>query len=212
MIAQMGKSERSSHKTQYSSLDVSLTLLSCHYPRKLMKHLREERKIPIAKISDGVYYINKETFIVQIIVTKELSPEDDLYLHCLTNNLQDITLINRLADDCKLYPKQDIYNKYMHQITTANSKTKGDKIMVCEGILNLYGTSSAEIIERTKKEDAEYYLPKIEQLTSQNNNLFSQVDDLSSQNSDLSSQIAYLQSLLAKHNIPFDLNSKPNEC
>ena len=212
LIAQMGKSDSPSCKRQYSSLDISLTLLSCHYPRKLMKHLREERKIPVAKISDGVYYINKETFIIQIIVTKELSPEDNLYLHCLTDNLQDIGLINRLADDCKLHPKQDIYNKYMHQITAANSKTKGEQIMVCEAILNLYGTSSAEIIERTKKEEAEYYLPKIEQLTSQNNNLFSQVDDLSSQNSDLSSQIAYLQSLLAKHNIPFDLNSEPNEC
>ena len=145
-----------------------------------------------------MYYINKETFRIQIIVTRELSPEDDLYLHCLTDNLQDIGLINRLADDCKLHPKQDIYNKYMHQITTANSKTKGEQIMVCEAILNLYGTSSAEIIERTKKEDAEYYLPKIEQLTSQN-------DDLSSQN-------AYLKTLLAKHNIPFDLNSEPNEC
>ena len=193
LIAQMGKSERDSRKTQYSSLDVSLTLLSCHYPRKLMKHLREDRKIPVAKISDGVYHINKETFPIQIIVTRELSPEDNLYLHCLTDNLQDIGLINRLADDCKLHPKQDIYNKYMHQITTANSKTKGEQIMVCEGILNLYGTSSAEIIERTKKEDAEYYLPKIEQLTSQND--------------DLSSQITYLKSLLEKHNIPFDFRS-----
>ncbi len=63
--------------------------------------------------------------------------------------------------------------------------------MVCEGLLNLCGTSSAEIIERTKKEDAEYYLPKIEQLTSQN---------------------AYLKTLLVKHNIPFDLKSEPSEC
>lgn len=61
--------------------------------------------------------------------------------------------------------------------------------MICEGILNLCGTSSAEIIERTKKEAAEYYLPKINKLTSQN-------DDLSSQN-------AYLKSLLTQNNIPF---------
>lgn len=61
--------------------------------------------------------------------------------------------------------------------------------MICEGILNLCGTSSAEIIERTKKEDAEYYLPKIEQLSSQNN---------------------YLKALLKQHNIPFDLES--NNC
>ena len=184
LIAQMGKSERTTHKTQYSSLNVSLTLLSCHYPRKLMKHLKQERKIPVAKISDGVYYINKETFCVQIIVTKELSPEDNLYLHCLTDNLQDTALVNRLADDYKLHQEQEIYIKYLHQVSTANfKKTKGDKAMVCEGLLNLCGTSSAEIIERTKKEAAEYYLPQID---------------------NLSSRITYLESLLKKNNITFD--------
>ena len=189
LIAQMGKSDSSSRGYQYSSLDVSLTLLSCHYPRKLMNHLKQERKLPVAKISNGVYYINKETFHIQIIVTKELSSEDNLYLYCLTDNLQDTTLANRLADDCNLHQEQDIYIKYLHQISTANfKKMKGDTTMVCEGLLNLCGTSSAEIIERTKKEDAEYYLPKINQLTSQN---------------------TYLKSLLTKHNIPFDLGGEP---
>ena len=191
LIAQMGKSERASRKTQYSSLDVSLTFLSCRYPRKLMKHLREERKIPVAKISDGVYYINKETFLIQIIVTKELSPEDNLYLRCLTDNLQDAALASRLADDYKLHPEQEIYVNYMHQITTANAKTKGEQTMlICEGLLNLFGTSSAEIIERAKKESDEYYLPQID---------------------DLSSQITYLKSLLAKNNIPFDLKSESTD-
>ncbi len=32
--------------------------------------------------------------------------------------------------------------------------------MVCEGLLNLFGTSSEEIIAITKQEDAEYYLLK----------------------------------------------------
>ncbi|MDE5866946.1 MAG: 3-isopropylmalate dehydrogenase, partial [Lachnospiraceae bacterium] len=81
LIAQMGKSDSSSRGYQYSSLDISLTLLSCHYPRKLMNHLKQERKLHVAKISNGVYYINKETFHVQIIVTKELSYEDNLYLY-----------------------------------------------------------------------------------------------------------------------------------
>ena len=57
--------------------------------------------------------------------------------------------------------------------------------MVCEGILNLCGTSSEEIIERTRKEEAEYYLPKIDSL---------------------STQIAYLKSLLEQNNIPFQLD------
>ena len=191
LIAQMGKSKSNSPERQYSSLDVSLTLLSCHYPRKLIKHLRRERNLTIAKLSDGVYYINKETFDIQIIVTRELSPEDNLYLRCLTDNLQDTDLANSLAEDYKLHQEQEIYIKYLHQVTTANAKkTKGDETMVCEGLLNLCGTSSAEIIERTKKEEAEYYLPKINQLTSQNE--------------DLSSQIAHLKSLLVQNNIPFN--------
>ena len=194
LIAKMCKARHDSHRKQYSSLDVSLTLLSCHYPRKLIKHLRVERKLTIEKVCPGVYYINKETFNIQIIVTRELLPEDNLYLSCLTDKLQDTALANRLADDYKSHQEQDIYIKYMNQITNANKKKKGESAMVCEGILNLCGTSSKEIIERTKKEEAEYYLPKINQLTSR-------VDELSSRNT-------YLESLLKKNNIPFDLRAQ----
>ena len=62
--------------------------------------------------------------------------------------------------------------------------------MVCEGILNLCGTSSEEIIERTRKEEAEYYLPKIDSL---------------------STQIAYLKSLLEQNNIPFQLDPETDQ-
>ncbi len=55
--------------------------------------------------------------------------------------------------------------------------------MICEGILNLCGTSSEEIIERTRKEDAEYYLPKID----------------------------YLKSLLTQNNIPFNLETESRD-
>lgn len=168
-----------SDKKTYSSLDISLTLLSCHYPRKLIKHLREERKIVVEKSSPGVYHINKETFTAQIIVTSKLPPEENLYLHCLTNKLQDKGLINCLADDYKLHQEQDTYIRYMHQLTTANIKLKGDTPMVCEGILNLCGTSSEEIIERTRREDEDYYMPRIN----------------------------YLKSLLEQNNIPFDLDN-----
>ena len=64
-------------------------------------------------------------------------------------------------------------------------------------IFFLIRQSSEEIIERTKKEEAEYYLPKIDQLSSKVN--------------DLSSQIIYLKSLLTQNGIPFNLESEPND-
>ena len=190
--------EQTGESNQYSALDVSLTFLSLHYPQMLIKHLRADRKLTVASVSPGVYHINKETFITQIIVTKELPSVENLYLRCLTDMFNDIELANRLADDYKKHQGQDIYIRYMHQLTTANLKTKGDLPMVCEGLLNLYGTSSEEIIERTKREEAEYYQPKIDQLSSQNDSLSAQVD--------------YLKSLLTQHNIPFNLESELSEC
>lgn len=197
---------------QYNASDISITFLTFHYPRKLVKHLRNERKLTIAKISPGVYHINKEIFNIQIIVTYELPSEKNLYLHCLNNNLRDITLINRLVDDYAIHRDQDIYTKYMHQLTTANTKTKGASPMVCEGLFNLFGTSSEEIIARTKQESDAYYLPKIEelsssnkQLTSSNKELFSLNEKLSSANKTLSSQIELLKNLLTQNGISFDL-------
>ncbi len=123
---------------------------------------------------------NKENFTAQIIVTRQLAPEDNLYLYCLTNNLSATNLIQKLTDDYTLHQEQAIYVQYMHQLTTANIKTEGGSPMICEGLLNLCGTSSKEIIERTKEEEADYYLP----------------------------QIDYLKSLLEQNNIPFTLDEK----
>ena len=175
LISQTGEQD------QYSSLDVSLTILSCHYPMKLIKHLRNERKLSVEKISPGVYHINKETFNTQIIVTKELPPEDNLYLRCLTNKLHDAGLVAKLTDDYTKHRKQTIYSRYMHHITAANTKAKeGVHMVIDEWLYEMCGTSSDEVIARAKKESEEYYQPRID----------------------------YLKSLLVQNNIPFDLEAE----
>ena len=190
--------DQTGEKNQYSCLDVSLSFLSCYYPRKLMKHLREERKLSVEKISPGVYHINKETFNAQIIVTKELPPEDNLYLRCLTDQLHRNGLAEALTDDYKQHRSQQVYSRYMHQIAAANNKEskEGEHMVIDEWLYEMCGTSSDEVIARAKKEADEYYQPKI--------------DSLSSDNRLLSSQIDYLKSLLLQHNIPFNLEMEDN--
>lgn len=180
-----------SGKRQFSSLDITLSFLTFRYPRKLFKHLRGERHLTLANSSPGIYDIIKETFKTQIIVISKLPADENLYLRCLTDNLQDVSLTRRLADDYTLHREQEIYRKYLHQLTTANIKAKGEfPMMVCEGLLNLFGTSSEEIIAHAKKESDEYYLPQI---------------------NELSSQIDYLKGLLIQNNISFDLALKSSE-
>ena len=211
LIAQSGKTG------EYINTDISLSFLCMHYPKKLIKHLTKNRHLKVEKSAPGVYHIINEMFNAQIIVTYELSPKDSLYLRCLTDKLSDTDLISRLSDDYEAHREQDIYIKYLEQITTANNTGKGDKTMVCEGLFRLYGTSSKEIIERTKKEVAEFYQPKIDALSSENSELSSANSELSSANSELSSanselssainaltsKINHLQNLLIQHDIPF---------
>ena len=187
--------DQTGEKDQYSCLDVSLSFLSCHYPRKLMKHLQEERQLSVEKISPGVYHINKETFNTQIIVTKELPPKDNLYLRCLTDKLHDAGLAAKLTDDYTQHRKQTIYSRYMHQITAANTKAKeGVHMVIDEWLYEMCGTSSDEVIARAKKESEEYFQPRI--------------DSLSSDNRLLSAQNDYLKSLLIQNNIPFNLETE----
>ena len=177
---------------QYSRQDVTLTFLSFRYPRKLFSHLQRDCKKEIKRPFPGIYYIKGEMYETQVIITRELAPEDALYLRCLTNHLTDSDLLRQLTEDYKAHQHQEFYIKYLNQLTNANGSTKGDHHMVCEGLFRLYGTSSKEIEENAKKESLE----QINSLTDQNQRL-------SIANQELSSQNNYLKELLTQNNIAF---------
>lgn len=149
--------------------DISLTFPTLHYPRDLFKHLTKECNKTIENPFPGVYYILEEMYATQVLVIRELSAEDSMYLHCLYPKLNDPKLINALTGDCTLNKNNQLYTSYMNQFFY--SKTKGEKPMVCEGVLHYFGTSSEEIAEKAAKQANEHaqkiYLPQIEQLTSE---------------------------------------------
>ena len=167
--------------------EVTLTFPTFRYPRKLFKHLTKECNKTIENPFPGVYYISKEMYATQVIVIKELLPEDSMYLHCLTPEINNPNLINTLTNDCNSYKDNKLYISYMNQFFYFH--TKGEPTMVCEGVLHYFGTSSEEIAEKIREQDKQIYLPQIERLTD-NVNL-------------LTDKIAHLEQLLAEHNIAY---------
>lgn len=183
-IAQTG------NRNQITASDLTLNFLCMCYPRNLMRHLTKERHLVVAKSSQGIYTIVKETFYSQIIVMSELTLEENLYLRGLAEKVPDKSLQNRITANCIRHNDQPIYNHFLDQYIRTTSKTKGDTSMVCEAALELFGTSSKEIAQQVAQKVREEDQAQIAQLT-QNNNL-------------LSSHIQYLQSLLTQNNIAFD--------
>jgi len=111
-------------KNQYTALDISLTFLSMHYPRTLIKHLTKERNLVVAKSSPGIYTVSKEIFFVQIIVTSKLPCEENLYLYCLTNNMPDTEILIHIAADYQEHCEQPLYSSYLCQLATTHMAKK----------------------------------------------------------------------------------------
>ena len=75
----------------------------------------------------------------------------------------------------------------MHQFLGFHMK--GVKLMVCENLFKLYGTSSEELRNQATKQADNFYLPQIEKLTET-------VDTLTT-------ELHQAKQLLAKHNIAY---------
>ena len=174
--------------------DISLTFPTFHYPRKLFKHLTKECNKTIDNPFPGVYYINEEMYATQVLVISELSSEDSMYLHCLKKENISLDLVDTLASDYALNKNNKLYASYMNQFFY--SHMKGEQFMVCEGLLNYFGTSSKELLEQGAQKAQEIYLPQIEQLTSEKNLLTSEKNLLVSEN-------YKLKQLLAQNNIAY---------
>ncbi len=134
-----------------------------------------------------MYYIENEMYLTQVLVIPELSPEDSLYLHCLNQQLSDLKLVDTLAKDYEQNKNNKLHTAYMNQFFYAHRK--GEQFMVCEGLLNYFGTSSEEIMEKTREQEKQFYQPQIDKLTEDNRFLLSENSNL--------------KQLLMQHNISY---------
>ncbi len=185
----------------YSRRDISISFLCRRTPLKLFKHLTKDCKKTVANPSPGIYYIGEDIYPVQVIVSKELPPEEALYLRCLTDRLTDRALAEQLAEDYSQHLGQQAYETYMNQLTFANKRQEGDTNMAicCEGIFALYGTSSKEIAAKAVAP----VKAELDRTSSELNRTSSELNRTSNELSDAQNQIEYLQRLLEQHGIAY---------
>ena len=108
--------------------DLTITFVESHYPVKLIKHLKNVRGYTVAKSSAGIYTVSGDILPIQIIDSRKLSAEDNLWLKNLSNSLDrlDIELISaKIAQKGKAVK----IKAYMYAIGYANIKKIMEKKM-----------------------------------------------------------------------------------
>ena len=89
--------------------------------------------MPVEKQEDGIYYIKGDYIPIQILVTSQLSENENLWLKNLTDNMQGTESVQKLIDEYEKHVDNSLYQSVMSIIIQAN-KEKFQEVtgMICE--------------------------------------------------------------------------------
>ncbi len=75
---------------------ITLTLVSHHFPRKLVRFLEAQAPFSSSKVfekvSNGIYYMCNSQLPIQLIVLPQLDPDEYPWISCLDKHIMDGTL------------------------------------------------------------------------------------------------------------------------
>lgn len=100
--------------------EVTITFVCNRYPRELFRYLKQEQEREITEEENGIYHISDSLFDIQVIVQKNLSEDENLWLQSLTNDLKEKQKTEKLLIDYKKHEKQTLYRSIMNIIVNAN--------------------------------------------------------------------------------------------
>ena len=137
---------------EISAEDITITFVTTHYPRDLLHHLKYVRKYAIELVESGIYYVSGDFFPIQIVLTKELTNEENLWLHNLTNDIQQKDVIEKLLLEYQCHSQEKLYSSVMNVITTANAEKFKEVTGMCEALEKIYLEVNGERLERERQE------------------------------------------------------------
>ena len=132
--------------------EITITFVSKNYPRKMIRHLEDTRKYRTEKKEAGIYYVEGDVIAIQIIVTSQLSPEENLWLYSLTDNLTDPEVTERLLADYNGKEADNLYSAVMQVVVQANEKQFHGGEDMCDALRKII---DEEVNKRVDEEVAE---------------------------------------------------------
>ena len=130
-----------------SITEITLTFVSSRYPRTLARHLQEVRGYTVEKREDGIYIVGGDIFPIQFIVTKELSQKENLWLHGLTDDMEDVQEAKELVWDYENHRKSMLYESVMDIIVRANYQKFEEVSGMCKALEELMQPYIREQVE-----------------------------------------------------------------
>lgn len=135
-----------------SANEITLSFVCHKFPQEVIKHLKNVRKYTIEKQEDGIYYVKGDFFPIQIIYTRELSSEENLWLKNLTDTLKNKNDILTLMSEYQNHTSNNLYSSVMDIIVKANERKFEEVADMCDALKEIYLRQNREAYEKEKQE------------------------------------------------------------
>ena len=132
--------------------ELTISLVSESYPRKLVKHLTKERGYEVVLRENGIYEVAGAEVPTQIIVTRKLSRKENLWLHSLTDRLAGVEDARELVEEYHINKENRLYESVMDIIMEANKKKFEEEKSMCRVMYEIVKENMKEEFEAVKNE------------------------------------------------------------
>jgi hypothetical protein len=101
--------------------EMTVTIVETRHPKELFKHIREDTMCAVEEESPGIYRITGYRLLIQVIESKKLSPDENLWLKGLNRELNTETAGSILELSRKKNGPE--IAAYLYAVLLANAKT-----------------------------------------------------------------------------------------
>ncbi|MDR2702478.1 MAG: hypothetical protein LBB72_08615 [Spirochaetaceae bacterium] len=98
---------------------MTVSFVESHYPQKLLDHLEKDRGYKVAETSPGIYTVSGDILPIQVIDSRRLPSDENLWLKNL-NNEHDRFTIDKIGKEIDKKGKEARLAAYLYVILTAN--------------------------------------------------------------------------------------------
>ena len=118
--------------------DITLTMISNKFPRKMVNYLQKERGLAVHKQGQGIYYLEGDQFKIQVLVNKELSREENFWLNSLRDDLKSREEIEELIERYEGEKNNKWYSDVADTILRGNWESVKEAKSMCEALRELF--------------------------------------------------------------------------
>lgn len=141
------------HVMEIDPEELTITFVCSHYPYKLVRHLKKARGLHVKRQYSGIYYILGDAIPMQLLITNQLSKEDNYWLSNLRNDLKEEDDIQELLGRYEPWKENLYYQAVMDVIVRANwDNVKEEKENMCDALRELFAEELEECRERGLQE------------------------------------------------------------